>query len=413
MHLRPPHLSVWLVFLLALCLALDAPPAEARGAGTDTYLVRDGKTVRQVLAHDRTAPHVVDETADRIYRVRGSHLHATDFGGKAVWQHDLGVEKTDWVMGVHTATRDVVMVWTSTAITGLDKKTGKRLYRLTDEHGSLLRVRGKHVYLSDRHANPRVRRFDPATGKILWTARPLPKDEPLGLRETGDGWVRAYSNRYDYFDPSTGKPLPVKLPRATTRRVEVTSSAIYVLHMDASRLTVHAPSRGTLLWALDVPPTVDRILPGAAHGRLCLAGPTAVHVVDTRERKLAFRFPLAAATGGARVIQHADAVVAVESQSVVVYEAGSGKVLWRTKGPGWHDVATGPKGHVLEVVWTAGQGGQSGSGVVRARAITTGTAAWSWPIPGLTKGQRLFAGVHAELRTGLGLLLHVGWHVLE
>ena len=78
----------------------------------------------------------------------------------------------------------------------------------------MLRVRGKNVYVSDRHANPRVRRLDPATGKILWTARPLPKDEPHGLRMTEDGWLRGYSNRYYYFDPITGKPLPVKVPRA-------------------------------------------------------------------------------------------------------------------------------------------------------------------------------------------------------
>lgn len=409
------RLTTHTLLALAALFLVGGTVAEARDAGADIYVVKDGTTVRKLATNSKSARVFVDVARDLVYRVKAPHLEATDLAGRRRWRQDLGIEPTSFVAGCWFRDPKVLVLWTSRRIYGLAKTTGKVLYRIEDpdKDPTQLFDRDGQLYLVDRYANPRLRRLDPRTGRFLWTARPLPDKAQGGYRHLGAGWLQSYRLHYRYFDPATGTPLPVQVPSSHRRALVATADALYALDAARSRVAAHDPRTGKKRWDVAVPKTIDRLLPNAAHGRLLLGSKDRVHVLDLATRTVRFAFPFDHGRGGAEVRQHPRTVIAADGSTLMAYDAASGALAWKTPGQGPCAAAAGPAGQVLEVAWSEASGAERGTGVIRARRVRDGKVLWSWTLPPFAHRAQLFAGVHVEVTQRLGLLVHVRWHVLD
>src|SRR5262245_21133343 len=187
MSRRPP--AIVLVFA---CCFLVPPAAQARGVGTDYFLLSpDGKLLWQ--HHWERAGHV-DPQAELVYRVRGVQLTATPFGKRdPLWSVPSPLKEGDfraWYSATWQSGPGIVVLISPEAIHGLDSKTGAKKYSFAISKYETLRLRNylqpgcplwfpdephseRYRYLARRAEPAGIARFDLWRGKLTWE-RELP-----------------------------------------------------------------------------------------------------------------------------------------------------------------------------------------------------------------------------------------------
>ncbi len=143
----------------------------------------------------------------RVVAVFGSIglLAAWDVDGKPLWTADLGVLDSGWFLDPayqwgHSSSpiiyKDTVIVQADqqkgSFIAAYDLKTGKQVWRTdrSDEISTwgtptLFRAEGKEQIVTN---GTKIRGYDPATGKVLWTLGPN-SEVTVGTPVTGDGLI--------------------------------------------------------------------------------------------------------------------------------------------------------------------------------------------------------------------------------
>ena len=143
----------------------------------------------------------------RVVAVFGSVglLAAWDIDGKPLWKTDLGVLDSGWFLDPayqwgHSSSpiiyKDTVIVQADqqkgSFIAAYDLKTGKQVWRSdrSDEISTwgtptLFRAEGKEQIVTN---GTKIRGYDPATGKLLWTLGPN-SEVTVGTPVTGDGLI--------------------------------------------------------------------------------------------------------------------------------------------------------------------------------------------------------------------------------
>ncbi len=400
--------------LVALCVVLPVSLAFGRGAGEDAYLVAAGKTVAKLGAADHADPIHYDCIARRIYRFDYPQMICTDFAGKVLWKYKLRMQRGQWVRAVFDGDPHVVCVWTGHEFTGLDKMTGRLRYQVDPGNPYWTRTRGGAVYFVGHASSDQVRRFNPGTGKVVWSAEPVPgKANWCPIRRLGDGFVQGLDLRHHYFDRATGKPLPMVFPASKTRRVVVAADRIF--HLSKDRLIAYPRAGGDPLWSMKRPDGADRLLEPFAHGRLIVAGKKLAHIFDCANKRVLFTIPIEQKYVLPEMRQTRDRVLVHNQTSIRCIDAVTGALRWRTPRVRICEMQSGPKGTVLRIVWNKirpRNRPERTEGIVFAHRISDGKVLWKWTAPPFANPHYLFAGIAAEECRGR-LLLRVKWHLLD
>lgn len=163
------------------------------------------KVKRHTKASQANSTPVTD--GKRVVAVFGSIglLAAWDIDGKPLWTADLGVLDSGWFLDPayqwgHSSSpiiyKDTVIVQADqqkgSYIAAYDLKTGKQVWRTDrgDEISTwgtptLFRAEGKEQIVTN---GTKIRGYDPATGKLLWTLGPN-SEVTVGTPVTGDGLI--------------------------------------------------------------------------------------------------------------------------------------------------------------------------------------------------------------------------------
>jgi outer membrane protein assembly factor BamB len=163
------------------------------------------KVKRHTKASQANSTPVTD--GKRVVAVFGSIglLAAWDVDGKPLWTADLGVLDSGWFLDPayqwgHSSSpiiyKDTVIVQADqqkgSFIAAYDLKTGKQVWRTdrSDEISTwgtptLFRAEGKEQIVTN---GTKIRGYDPATGKVLWTLGPN-SEVTVGTPVTGDGLI--------------------------------------------------------------------------------------------------------------------------------------------------------------------------------------------------------------------------------
>jgi outer membrane protein assembly factor BamB len=163
------------------------------------------KVKRHTKASQANSTPVTD--GKRVVAVFGTigMLAAWDIDGKPLWKVDLGVLDSGWFLDPayqwgHSSSpiiyKDTVIVQADqqkgSFIAAYDLKTGKQVWRAdrTDEISTwgtptLFRAEGKEQIVTN---GTKIRGYDPATGKLLWTLGPN-SEVTVGTPVSGDGLI--------------------------------------------------------------------------------------------------------------------------------------------------------------------------------------------------------------------------------
>jgi hypothetical protein len=163
------------------------------------------KVKRHTKASQANSTPVTD--GKRVVAVFGSIglLAAWDIDGKPLWTTDLGVLDSGWFLDPayqwgHSSSpiiyKDTVIVQADqqkgSFIAAYDLKTGKQVWRTdrSDEISTwgtptLFRAEGKEQIVTN---GTKIRGYDPATGKVLWTLGPN-SEVTVGTPVSGDGLI--------------------------------------------------------------------------------------------------------------------------------------------------------------------------------------------------------------------------------
>jgi hypothetical protein len=409
----PSRQSAVIVLLFACCFLIPRP-AQARGAGTDYFLLSpDGKLLWQ---HRWDRADHVDYQAELVYRLRDGQLTATPFGKREpLWSVPSPLREGDfraWYSAAWQSGPGIVVLISPDAIHGLDSKTGEKKYsfaiakyetlRLRNylQPGSPLRSEGeprseRYRYLVTRTQPAGIARFDLWQGKLTWE-RELPAMDG-GRTEVGacvPGVVEFSLGegrfRHLFFDETTGAPL-TKLPTAADQALQIVRGDGVLFHLSKDRaptLTAFDTGRQKALWSIADLAGVDRFIGDHQHDRLLCAAARDLLVIDTRQKRVVSR--IAVSGPSTFSIAATKSALLMEDQGELrSIEPATGKTLWKVEAfvkPGSAVSFCVPDPEAKEqdrflVVKPPVEKNERVLGVVEARSLKDGSAAWSWPVP--------------------------------
>lgn len=429
-----------LAALLGVVLAPSS--SDARGAGSDFWLLsNEGRLIRPLEAPRGG----LDPAAELLIRVnlrnreegQEQTLTATRLGSKEpLWAVPFpfpGEYSTRWSFTV-PGVLVVIDHRPGTKLAGIDKATGKLLYRLSlGEYHLVQPYDGSYQWPTD--TDPQVldsayairdlldgrriagirslARLNLRAGKTVWE-RELPQEIGRELIPQAvmvrPGVIEGRSASY-YFDPKTGEPL-TKVSTDAARMSDLYCHGETIYHLsagDPATLTAYEQGTQKALWSLEGLAGVRHLLPPLAHDRLLLGSASEMVVVDIKQKKVLSRFAVRDPRS-APVVQTAKAIVLSDQENVRAIEPTSGKTLWshRLKGHGLPPVLA-PDDQVL-FVEEEGERSTSKHTVV-AVSLKDGAIRWRWQVPNPERYADMFSvGV---LPSQSGLIVQRSWIILE
>lgn len=199
--------------LKRMVLCYDRETGEELWTAEDPAKLPEDK-YEGMFAEHGYASHTPTSDGERVYVYFGrSGAHAFSMDGKPLWQTDCGdgFGASDWGSAASPVVVDDVLVCSATAessaLIGLNKKTGKELWRYGEEGWNgcwgtpiVVEANGRKelVYSTPQ----KLIALDPATGKLLWHCTGSESDSITASVVANDGVV--------YFIGNRGASLAVK-----------------------------------------------------------------------------------------------------------------------------------------------------------------------------------------------------------
>jgi hypothetical protein len=423
--------------------ALVMPQAvQARGTGTDYFLLSPAGKLIWEYRWDRF-DHV-DAEAEQVYRIRGEFLTATPFGQREpLWKIRSPVaqgELRGWDSAAWQSGPGLVALITARAIYAWDSKTGTGKYTFPIAGYRTLRLRDflqrgvagtstwerrsdRYRYLAKQTQPLSIAKFDVWQGKLLWERSLLAastRGKEVGAVIPGVAEIFLGSGQFDYvyFNDNTGELL-TKLPTAPGQALQILIDDGVLYHLSKDKTpTLTAFDCGTqkALWSIANLAGVQRFVDGPKDGRLLCAADNELLVIDTRQKRIQSR--IAVSGPHSFSCEQTEAALLLEDQGALLsINPAAGRTKWKVAGfakPGSviSFCMPYPKAQRQDqfiVVKPAPEGKERVLGIVEARSLKDGKAAWSWAVP-YVFGDR--TSIHVSSCRS-GYLVQRSWHVLD
>ena len=432
----------WAIVLVFACCFLFPGAAQARGFGTDYFLLSpDGKLIWQ-YHWDRT--DYVDLQAELVYRVRDGQLTATPFGKRdPLWSVPSPLREGDfraWHSSAWQTGPGIVVLISAEAIHCLDNATGEKKYSFASakyetlrlrnylQPGSPLRTDGEHPperyrYLATKAQPVRIARFDLWQGKLTWErALPALGDGKMVVGACVPGVAEVDLGqgafRYVFFDEATGEPL-TKLPTAADQAMQIVRGDGVLFHLSkdkAPTLTAFDTAAQKPLWSIADLAGVEGIIDGYQYDRLLCTAAKELLVIDTRQKRVVSRIAVSG-PNTSNIAATKSALLLEDQGDLRSIDPATGKTQWKVEAfvkPGSIVSFGVPGPEAAEqgrflVVKPPTEKNERVLGIVEARSLKDGSAAWNWPVPSVFGDS---TSIHVQVCRS-GYLVQRHWHVLD